>query len=153
MRPYYKVIKPDDIYIADEDQHLDWGCRNHPTEKELLESLKNSQTYITEYEKTGDINTALDLNPNDDFETIKEKRKEQEVILNYKNILMNPKTCLRVKRIGLIKKKYMRTEDGRHRLYIAKKYNRRIHRFTIGYSYCIFQLIKSHILPSLKIIE
>lgn len=80
--------------------------------------LESIQYLIEEYKTTGSIHD-LDYNS---FEDIEQLRKEKSILENFKYCFMGVGERIDVER-SFIDGKYRVLSNGRHRMYVAKKYN------------------------------
>ena len=114
----YEVIEPDRILITEKPE---FGTYRRQTEEEYKEFLLKAQPFIKEYVENGKIHNPLDdeINSLDKERSIERFNKVREV--NQFNTCFLGSESIRVRKT--INGKYTMCGNGRHRLYIANKYN------------------------------
>ncbi len=111
---YLKVIYPSEIA---EMEVPPFNQSHWPDELIYKESLEHVQPLIEEYEHTGSIHT-LEYNSYDDIERYRTERHELNKF-NYS--FMDRNNGISVEK--MLSGQYRVLNNGRHRMYIAKKYN------------------------------
>ena len=111
---YYKVITADEIMELEEPP---FDVSHYGKEDEYKSHLESVQLLVNEYEKNGDIHT-LEYNS---YEDIERNRDEKMLLDNFRNSYLHDSERIEVKK--LLNGKYRFCTNGRHRLYVAKKYD------------------------------
>lgn len=110
---YMLVIKPDEI--AEMDAPM-FGKSHYGKELEYKTYLECIQPLVEEYERTGRIHT-LEYNS---FADIKKNQEERKILDNFNYSFLNCANWVDVEK--RISGKYRVCSNGRHRMYVAKKY-------------------------------
>lgn len=110
---YMKVINSDEIGFVEPPP---FGQSHYGSEIEYKQYLESVQSLIEEYENTGAIH-SLKYNS---FEDMKKNFKTQQKINDFKNSFLFCGNWINAEKT--LNSKYIVCSNGRHRMYVAKKY-------------------------------
>ncbi len=110
---YMKVIDSDEIGFIDTPP---FEQSHYGSEIEYKQYLENVQPLIEEYEKIGTIHPLR----YDSFEDIKRNLKEQQKLNNFESSFLDCGNWINA--VKTLDSKYIVGSNGRHRMYVAKKY-------------------------------
>ena len=114
---YIKVINSIEIGSIDSPP---FEQSHYNSEQEYKQYLESIQPLIDEYEKTGNIH-SIEYDPKADIEQF---IKEQQRLQNFKSSFLDCANWINAEKTT--DSKYIVCTNGRHRMYVAKKYGFRL---------------------------